>query len=136
MACDVAYTGEFEGWWNGLDLQEQESVAASVGLLEVHGPLLGFPHSSQIKTSKYGHMRELRIQHGGEPYRVFYAFDPRRMALLLIGGSKGGDDRFYETMVPRADKIYAQHLLELTTEATSGKPTVTTRAKRRAKPRE
>jgi len=50
-------------------------------------------------------MRELRIQHRGEPYRIFYAFDPRRVALLLLGGCKTGDDRWYERTIPRADRI-------------------------------
>ena len=131
MACEVEYTPEFEEWWNGLDLAEQESVAASVGLLEVHGPSLGFPHSSQIKGSKYGQMRELRVQHRGEPYRVFYAFDPRRAALLLIGGNKVGDGRFYETMVGQADKLFARHLSELEVEAKRAKPP----SKRQPKPR-
>lgn len=58
-------------------------------------------------------MRELRIQSLGKPLRVFYAFDPRRSAILLIGGDKTGDDRFYETFVPTADRLYDQHLLEL-----------------------
>jgi hypothetical protein len=58
-------------------------------------------------------MRELRVQHGGDPYRVFCAFDPRRTAVLLIGGNKAGDDRFCERMVPIADRIYDQHLQEL-----------------------
>ncbi len=60
-------------------------------------------------------MRELRIQHGGDPYRVFYAFDPRRAAVLLIGGCKVGDDRFYERMVPWADRTYDKHLEEIAT---------------------
>lgn len=136
MACEVEYTTEFEAWWSRLDLAEQESVAACVGLLEVHGALLGFPHSAQIKGSKYGQMRELRIQHKGEPYRVFYAFDPRRAALLLIGGNKVGDDRFYETMVARADKIYARHLAELAAEAKRDKQPATRGSKQRKKPKE
>lgn len=57
-------------------------------------------------------MRELRIQHGGEPYRVLYIFDPRRNAVLLIGGNKTGDDRWYEVYVPKADKICRQYLRE------------------------
>lgn len=65
---------------------------------------------------RYGNLRELRIQVGGEPYRVFYAFDPRRVALLLIGGNKVGDEGFYERMVPRAERIYEQHLEELKRE--------------------
>ena len=58
-------------------------------------------------------MRELRVQHEGRPYRVFYAFDPRRMAILLIGGDKTGDDRFCERMVPIADRLYDEHLKTL-----------------------
>lgn len=61
-------------------------------------------------------MRELRIQHKGEPYRVLYAFDPRRIAILLIGGNKGGDDRWHEKLIPKADKIYRQHLESLKQE--------------------
>src|SRR4051812_24251766 len=110
---EVEYTDEFEGWWDGLDEGEQESIAAHVGLLEERGPKLGFPHTSGIKTSKHGHMRELRVQHAGKPYRVLYAFDPRRTAILLIGGNKGGDGRWYETHVPVADRLYDQHLKSL-----------------------
>jgi hypothetical protein len=61
-------------------------------------------------------MRELRIQHEGRPYRVIYAFDPRRTAILLIGGDKTGNNRWYEEYVPRADDIYDQHLKELENE--------------------
>jgi hypothetical protein len=66
-------------------------------LLEARGPHLGFPHSSAIEQSKHSHMRELRTQHQGRPYRTLYAFDLRRMAILLIGGDKTGDGRWYET---------------------------------------
>lgn len=58
-------------------------------------------------------MRELRIQHHGRPYRVLYAFDPRRAAYLLLGGDKTGDHRWYEVNVPRAEAIYALHLSQL-----------------------
>lgn len=61
-------------------------------------------------------MRELRIQSGGKPIRVFYAFDPTRSAILLIGGDKTGDDRFYEKMIPVADTLYDSHLQELKSE--------------------
>jgi len=61
-------------------------------------------------------MRELRIQHGGQPYRVLYAFDPLRSALLLIGGNKTGDNRWYEVFVPLADRLYDDNLLALKKE--------------------
>lgn len=110
VTCEVEYTDEFEDWWNGLSENEQNSVAAHVGLLEEKGPHLPYPYCSGIKASRHSHMRELRIQHKGDPYRVLYAFDPRRMAVLLIGGCKTGDDAWYDTFVPIADRLYDDHL--------------------------
>lgn len=113
----MEYTDEFEAWWNGLTEEEQDGVQDYVRLLEGKGVALGSPHSSSIHGSKHGHMRELRVQHAGEPYRVFYAFDPRRAAMLLIGGCKTGDDRFYERFIHEADRIYDDHLVMLRKEA-------------------
>ncbi|MDG4584582.1 MAG: type II toxin-antitoxin system RelE/ParE family toxin [Candidatus Competibacter sp.] len=110
MNWEIEYTDEFEAWWASLNEAEQDAVAASVGQIERLGPSLGFPYSSGMVTSKHDHLRELRVQHKGQPYRVLYAFDPRRTAILLIGGKKTGDDRWYETFVPLADKLYDQHL--------------------------
>lgn len=121
MACEVEYTDEFEKWWVGLSEPEQISIAAVVDVLAVKDTRLGFPYSSGIEGSRFGHMRELRIQHAGDPYRVFYAFDPRRAAILLIGGCKAGDDRFYERMVPWADRIYEAHLQQLENESASSR---------------
>jgi hypothetical protein len=95
---------------------EQEDISASVYLLEQRGPNLGFPHSSGVSGSKHSHMRELRTQHSGRPYRSLYAFDPRRAAILLIGGDKTGNNRWYETHIPIADKLYDQHLEQLLNE--------------------
>lgn len=116
MVWEVEFTDEFEGWWNTLSISEQESVAATVGLLEERGTALGFPHSSGINGSKHEHMRELRTQAGGHPLRTLYAFDPRRTAILLIGGDKTGNDRWYEVFVPQADKLYDDHLEQLRKE--------------------
>jgi len=66
-------------------------------------------------------MREPRVQSGGKPLRIFYAFDPERIALLLIGGGKTGDDRFYERMIPIADGLYDEHLKELSKEQDNGR---------------
>jgi hypothetical protein len=90
MGWDVELTDEFNEWFEGLDDDEQESVAYAVDLLAERGPNLSFPHSSGIERSRHGHMRELRIQHKGRPYRALYAFDPRRTAILLLGGDKTG----------------------------------------------
>jgi hypothetical protein len=116
MPWDVEYTDEFGDWWAELSESEQESLAASVRLLEDRGPMLGFPHSSGITTSRHGHMRELRTQHEGRPLRTLYAFDPRRSAILLIGGDKTGNDRWYDEYVPKADQLYDEHLEQLRKE--------------------
>ena len=116
MSWEVEYTNEFGDWWGTLSEAEQESLAASVQLLEERGPNLGFPHSSGINGSKHSHMRELRTQHAGRPFRTLYAFDPRRNAILLLGGDKTGDDRWYEVNVPLADRLYDEHLAELKKE--------------------
>jgi hypothetical protein len=113
MKWEVEYTDEFEEWWMTLCEGEQIEIDAHVGLLEEKGPNLPFPYSSNISSSRYGEMRELRVQYKGDPYRILYAFDPRRTAILLIGGNKTGDDRWYEKYVPIADRLYAVHLKEI-----------------------
>jgi hypothetical protein len=113
---EVEFTVEFGRWWDGLSPAEQKSVDFTVTLLQEAGPTLRMPHSSGIETSRHALMRELRIQHEGHPYRVLYAFDPRRSAILLIGGDKTGNDRWYAEFVPIADSIYDRHLRELQKE--------------------
>ena len=120
MAWEVEYTDEFEAWWRSLDEDAQDDLAVSVGLLEEYGPHLGFPHSSGVRGSRFAHMRELRTQSRGAPLRTLYAFDPRRVAMLLIGGDKTGKDDWYERFVPIADKIYATHLQEIAKENDHG----------------
>ena len=116
MKWEVEYTDGFEDWWESLSEGEQEDISASVQLLEDRGPNLRFPHSSGISGSKHSHMRELRTQHSGKPYRTLYAFDPRRNAILLIGGNKTGDNRWYETHILIADRVYDEHLQQLLKE--------------------
>jgi hypothetical protein len=114
MAWEVEFSDEFGEWWDGLDALEQKSVDFSVTLLSEVGPTMKMPHSSGVESSRHKHMRELRIQHEGRPYRVLYAFDQRRTAILLIGGDKTVNDRWYEEYVPQGDDICDQHLKELT----------------------
>jgi hypothetical protein len=116
VAWYVEVTDEFKAWWNGLTEAEHISVERAVLLLEEHGPRLPFPYSSKVKGSRHAAMRELRVQHQGRPYRVLYIFDPRRVALLLLGGDKTGDDRWYEKNVPLADRLYDNYLSEMKEE--------------------
>ena len=116
MAWEVEYTDEFGEWWESLNEDEQEDIEAHVEELERRGPMLPFPYSTDVKGSKHGGMRELRVQSRGKPIRIFYAFDPRRMAILLIGGRKS-NKRLYEQLVPLADRLYDEHLAQLREES-------------------
>lgn len=118
VAWEVEFTDEFETWWHTLSESEQGKVDARVRLLMERGPNLGFPFSSQVKTSRFPEMRELRAQAGGDPLRMLYAFDPRRTAILLVAGDKTGDDRWYETNVPLADRLFERHIATIGTERT------------------
>ena len=117
----VEYTDEFGAWWDTLGEDERIRITASVGLLERRGPNLPFPHSSSVTGSRHGHMRELRVQVKGRPLRVFYAFDPRRSAILLVGDDKTGQGDFYVRLIPVADRLYDEHLAELAAEDARGR---------------
>ena len=112
----VEYTDEFEQWWGTLSQQQQDDLSDSVGLLEQLGPQLSRPYADTVEGSKHSNMKELRTQSKGNPLRTLFAFDPRRCAILLIGGDKTGDKRFYEKMIPLADRLYEEHLKELKDE--------------------
>lgn len=113
MAFEVEFTDEFERWWNGLDEEGQDSVDYSVRLLEERGPALRRPHVGTLSGSRFPNMKELRVQHQGRPYRILFAFDPRRVALLLLGGDKTGISRWTAEAIARADALYTAHLAEL-----------------------
>ena len=113
MAWDVEYSETFAEWWESLSESEQEDVAVKVKLLEKAGPALGRPHADTLaKQSEHTNMKELRIVHRGDAYRVLFAFDPRRVAILLLGGRKS-DQKWYKTAIPAADKLFAAHLAQL-----------------------
>lgn len=116
VSWQVEYTEEFERWWASLTADEQADLDAGVELLATHGPQLGRPHVDTIHGSKHSNMKELRTQSLGKPLRTFFAFDPRRTAILLIGGDKTGDNRFYDRMVPIADRLFDDYLAELKNE--------------------
>jgi len=111
---EVEYT-DGAGWY-GLAVAVQEDVRASVNLLRRFRPTLGRPHVDSVASSKHANMKELRIQHRGRPYRVLFAFDRRRTAILLIGGNKTWKGRWYKEFVPIADNLYDELLETLRRE--------------------
>lgn len=88
----------------------QDAIASCVGLLEAVGPKLGRPYADTVRGSSLNHLKEVRVQHRGQPYRNLYAFDRRRAARLLLGGTNAGDARWYRRAIPRAEAIDARHL--------------------------
>ena len=111
MSWEVEYTDEFERWWDELSEDEQEAIDAAIELLEEHGPGLGRPLVDTIKQSRHQNMKELRV---AGTIRILFAFDPRRVAILLTGGDKRGDwNRWYDEFVPMADALYDDHLAEI-----------------------
>jgi hypothetical protein len=117
VAWEVEFTEEFEDWWNKLEEAEQVKIDAAIRMLEEYGPDLPYPMSSGVTGSRHSHMRELRVQVQGKPFRVLYAFNPKRTAILLVGGDKTREGRWYEVNVPKADKLYDQRLEELKKES-------------------
>ncbi|KKP38400.1 MAG: hypothetical protein UR30_C0019G0015 [Candidatus Peregrinibacteria bacterium GW2011_GWC2_33_13] len=115
MEYKIIYSNVYGIWWNSLSEAEQIDLRAIVKMLKTFGIDLGYPYSSKINHSplKTKHMRELRTKHKGKPYRILYAFDPKQQAVLLLGGDKTGDKRWYVKNVPEADNIYQQYLITL-----------------------
>jgi hypothetical protein len=113
---EIEFTDEFFVWWETLTELEQDVVSASVEVLRQVGPGLARPRADVIHGSRHSNMKELRTQFRGRPIRTLFAFDPRRTGVLLIGGDKTGDDRFYDRMVPLADRLYDDQLAQLRKE--------------------
>ena len=115
-AWDVEVTDEFGEWWQTLPSEQQEALTDRVDLLAERGPDLGRPVVDCIQSSRHHNMKELRAAQGGA-LRVLFMFDPRRQAILLLGGDKSGEwAGWYEWAVPAADALYDAYLDELKEE--------------------
>ena len=106
-------TQEIEEWILNLDVDIREAIFARLIVLSEIGPKLGRPYVDSVYGSRHNNMKELRVQNKKNLYRVFFAFVPRRIAILLIGGNKKGVNRFYVDMIKKADELYDVHLKEL-----------------------
>lgn len=116
----MEYTDQFGEWFAGLGEEEQDAVIARVELLEARGSGLGRPVVDNVHQSRHPNMKELRAEGA---IRVLFGFDPRRTAILLLGGDKSGGEPgsprwndWYARYVPIVDDLYDEHLLELRDE--------------------
>ena len=115
MPWEVEYTDEFGAWYEGLDEATQDAIIAAVEFLRDKGPGLARPLVDTLEGSRHPNLKELRPP--GGHIRILFAFDPRRLAILLIGGDKRHRWReWYEVMIPVADRLYDEHLETLRRE--------------------
>lgn len=116
IVWEVEYTDEFEEWWDSLFETEQERITAAIEVLGEVGPTLGRPLVDTVQHSRHANMKELRPP--ASTIRILFAFDPRRAAILLLGGDKTGQWNFwYATHVPIADALYDAHLTQVRKES-------------------
>jgi len=105
------FAEEFRSWRHDV----QKAAATSIATLQLLGPTLARPHADTLKASRHGNMKELRFSVGDGEWRIAFAFDPGRQAILLVGASKSGvvSDRFYRRLIATADKRLDVHLAAL-----------------------
>ena len=107
MRWKVETSVEFDRWFESLSPKEEDQVASAIGALKAEGPNLGRPLVDSIKASRHSNMKELRRR----SFRILFAFDQRRVAVLLVGGSKEGEwNRWYKRAVRVADELLEEHL--------------------------
>ena len=112
----IIETETFRVWFKSLDTAAKEDIYAAALVLAQFGPSLGRPRVDVLQGSAFSNMKELRVPSNGRPFRIAFAFDPDREAILLCGGDKTGDKRFYETLLKKADELFGAHLKELENE--------------------
>lgn len=112
MEWDVEFHDDFEGEFDSLSEAVQDAILAGVKLLARVGPGLKRPHADTLKDSKHANMKELRCNADDGVWRIAFAFDPERKAILLTAGDKAGvnEKRFYKKLIAKADDRFDQHL--------------------------
>jgi hypothetical protein len=112
---EIEGTNEFAQWYDACSETEQEAVNEAVAKLEEHGPSLGRPLVDTLSHTRLSNLKELRPS--GSFIRILFAFDPRRVAILLIGGDKQARwSTWYRENIPIAERLYDEYLDELRRE--------------------
>jgi hypothetical protein len=119
----VTFHDDFEPEVDQLAEAVQDELYAHASLLETFGPELGRPHVDTLYGSKHANMKELRFKADNGVWRVAFAFDPERKAVLLVAGDKSGtrEKRFYERLIKKADRRFDSHLVALKARKTKKK---------------
>jgi len=110
MKWNIIFDPDFKIWFYQQEQGLQDETFAVLSVLGELGPKLGRPRVDTLEGSTFQNMKELRIQYQGEPWRILFAFDPKRQAVLLVGGNKTGNKRWYKENIPITDKRYRKYL--------------------------
>lgn len=110
MPYNLILLDKFAAWLDGQEEDRRLRIMAHLDLLEERGPLLARPYADTLKGSVLTNLKELRLQHKREPIRILFAFDPKQQAVIILGGSKQADKRWYETNIPIAEKLFSEYL--------------------------
>jgi Uncharacterized protein conserved in bacteria len=115
MEWTIRFHDEFEPEFDALPVEVQDELLAHAKVLARIGPTLGRPHVDTLAGSKHANMKEMRFEAADGVWRVAFAFDPTRAAVLLVAGDKSGvsQKRFYRSLIDRADERLGQHLAAL-----------------------
>ena len=108
----------FEKEFDKFDEKIKKSLLSHAELLAYFGPSLGRPRVDTLKGSEHSNLKELRFSMNKGVWRVIFAYDPKREAILLVAGNKSGvnEKRFYQEMIEIADQRYSEHLALITAE--------------------
>ncbi len=117
MEWRIVFDPDFRIWFYQQGQGLQDETFAVLTVLTESGSKLGRPRVDTLENSAFKNMKELRIQYQGEPWRILFAFDPKRQAVLLVGGNKVGNKRWYKENIPIADKRYQRYLETLEEES-------------------
>jgi len=118
MKWAVLLHDAFDAEFNDLPEAVQDEILAHMGLLKQFGPTLGRPRVDTLKGSRHANMKELRFDAADGVWRIAFAFDPKRRAILLVGGDKSGgsEKRFYRQLIKKADARFDEHVTRMETE--------------------
>ncbi len=113
MEWNIIFDPDFRQWFYKQEIEFQDEAFAVLTVLKEQGASLGRPRVDTIQGSIFKNMKEIRIQYKGKPWRILFIFDPKRQAILLVGGNKTGNKRWYKENIPLAEKCYQKYLEQL-----------------------
>ncbi len=112
MPYELILLDSFVTWFDEQEEDLRLRIFAHLDLLEECGPLLSRPYADTLKGLRIGNLKELRVKYRKSPIRILFAFDPKQQAVIILGDSKQGDKRWYDTNIPIAEQLFTEHIIK------------------------